>query len=567
MNVFVLGKNEHGYKYHKKIGCGLLCISDTWRLAAEESDTDPETVSDNLFTRSINVIRNNLFGHHFEDSGDVSSDNQSFGVSDGVSSVDNLLISGLLDLSVSVAEGARCNDGIDPNDMVEGKAWVLYPAYEEKNGSMKNYVRKLELIMECDDVKSASTKMNILKSKLSDETLDEFDQLVDSEQVSTYDTLKEWLCNRFSDDLSVSNAMIKLRGFHIRVDESHLSKDLSEVAELVMKSSSSKSQSDIVNRTKERFMDKIGDDELFKRLLSKDYSSVSEMINDLCTVFMLNNKRRNDNLKKMRDKRVTSNDSGNRSVKFNGTCHSCGIKGHKAAECRKKRHDNVKFLDKSQQPKINSNITIIKHNTLPLIKCHVKSSQAIALVDTSANIGLIRQSLVLRQDLPIKTSTVKIRQTFGSKAETLGYVDAPITINDVTKRVRLEVISDRNTDQGYDILLDTKAIKDFQLIIDLANNSMKAGDTHLDMCYIENESDSINTLQFNHSVISKELALERIFEKNPDAENAIVGDGNTVPCSQFEAPVQHFTTDIPHRFIKYAVPFNLKHICQAINLS
>uniref|UniRef100_A0A0N5BTR4 CCHC-type domain-containing protein n=1 Tax=Strongyloides papillosus TaxID=174720 RepID=A0A0N5BTR4_STREA len=345
-------------------------MSDTWRSVVEEPDTDPETVSDNLFTRSINVIRNNLFGHHFEDSDDVSSDDQSLGENDVASSVDSLLISGLLDLSVSVAEGARSNEDTDLDDMVEGKAWVLYPAYEEKNGSMKNYVRKLELIMECDGVKSASTKMNILKSKLSDETLDELYQLVDGEQVSTYDALKEWLYNRFSDDLSVSNAMIKLRGFHTRVDESHLSKDLTEVAELVMKSSTSKNQSDIVNRTKERFMDKIGDDELFKRLLSKDYSSVSEMINDLCTVFMLSNKRRNDSQKKLKDRRITPNDSGNRPVKFNGTCHSCGIRGHKAVDCRKKRLDNDKSSDKSQQSKINSNIEIIKHNTLPLIKCH-----------------------------------------------------------------------------------------------------------------------------------------------------------------------------------------------------
>uniref|UniRef100_A0A0K0FBS9 Endonuclease n=1 Tax=Strongyloides venezuelensis TaxID=75913 RepID=A0A0K0FBS9_STRVS len=262
--------------------------------------------------------------------------------------------------------------------------------------------------------------------------------------------------------------------------------------------------------------------------------------------------------------------------KFTGECNYCHKVGHKAARCHTRINDakkalnttaditkntsNVSNSSNKYQPQIyhRNNFILKSENVkLPLIEVNISKGCYTALIDTGANVGIIRESITLRHGLEVTPCDDIVRQTFGTESRSLGKTVVSVKIKDKICELELLCVKDIYMDDIYDLLLDTNAIVKFNLNINLAQKKIIMDKKSIDLIeVVKPNSHNMNNIMLREPMISNEEAFKKLNEVLPKLPE-FYESCNSYTESVFTAPRQSFYTDIPHKFVRYHIPVKL----------
>lgn len=452
-------------------------------------------------------------------------------------------------------------------------SWHALKSFSTKDENFKIWLKDFELCMEIDNIPE-DNRLLILKLKLGQDVR-EYLRLLKLEKDGhrvTYNELKKILLNKFSSQMSMQNARAKLRNFVLDHKPEYIVKSLEELTSLVSASVSQMDEQALMDYQFSRIESFLKGD-LWTRFHNHSfrYKTLTEAFLDL------ENEAKSINMKG----RNKDNDRNSfKNTTFLGTCFFCHKRGHKYVECRSRLNknntnngrDNNESSNNSESTKFkfnNKNSGFYKHNLnlsclqdygLPLIEVKVNDSKYTALIDTGANVATIRQSIVLRYNFILEPCDISVRQSCGTVSKPLGKVKIPIKIKKVCKEIELLCFKDQEVDDLYDIILDIKAIKCFNMKIDLPSHLIKINDEEINLIeVIKDYSRTCNNLTLKEPSMNHVDIMSKLEEILPELSQ-IKKDSENYKESVFEAPKQYFTTDIPYKFVRYQVPKKLKKL-------
>uniref|UniRef100_A0A0K0EG18 Reverse transcriptase n=1 Tax=Strongyloides stercoralis TaxID=6248 RepID=A0A0K0EG18_STRER len=264
-------------------------------------------------------------------------------------------------------------------------------------------------------------------------------------------------------------------------------------------------------------------------------------------------------LEKKNEKQFNNKHSSNK-LRFSGQCNYCHKQGHKRVECRKR------INDKQQTPMVNENSTYRRNNfikknnsvDLPLIGIGIDGGNYTALLDTGANIDIIRESVALRHNCEIKPNNNVIRQVFGSETKTLGSVNVKIMLKKKTYVLKLMCVKEIYIDNIYDIILDANSIAKLNMNINLSKKEVTIDNKLVDLIEVVSfKTFNISNLMLKQPVIDMVESINKICDIKPKLKEFIDKSDEHVE-SVFTASRQQFLTNTPHKFVKYQVPIKLR---------